>query len=128
MTNLSITERRNNFITILDLAGKIRLGEGSAALHETLRCLIERGERKILLNLADVSHIDSSGLGELVSGYTNIYKAGGELKLVHLSERINELMEMTKLSTVFDVYDNEPEAIRSFAGTSAKSAYAGSLI
>ena len=128
MTNLNITERRNGFITILDLQGKIRLGEGSAELHEALRGLAERGETKILLNLADVSHIDSSGLGELVSGYTTIHKAGGELKLFHVSGRIHELMTMTKLLTVFDVYDNESEAVESFAVTSAKSAYADSLI
>jgi anti-sigma B factor antagonist len=128
MTDLIITERQNNFITILDLQGKIRLGGGSAELHEALRRLAERGEKKVLLNLAGVSHIDSSGLGELVSGYTVIHKAGGELKLFHLSERIEELMEMTKLLTIFDVYDNEPEALRSFSDTSAKSVYADSLI
>jgi len=128
MTNLNITERQKDLITILDLQGKIRLGEGSAELHEALRGLAERGEKKILLNLAEVSHIDSSGLGELVSGYTTIHKAGGELKLFHLSERIHELMLMTKLLTVFDVYDNESEAVESFAVTSAKSAYADSLI
>ena len=128
MTNLNITERRSNFITILDLAGKIRLGDGSVALHEALRRLAERGEQHVLLNLADVSHIDSSGLGELVSGYTIIHKGGGELKLFNLSERIEELMEMTKLLTIFDIYDNESEAVKSFTGTSAKSVYADSLI
>lgn len=128
MTNLNIAERRNDFITILDLEGKIRLGEGAIELHEALRGLAERGELKILLNLANVSHIDSSGLGELVSGYTKIHKAGGELKLLNLSERIHELMMMTKLLTVFDFYDNESEAIQSFTSTSAKSAYADSLI
>jgi anti-sigma B factor antagonist len=128
MTNLNITERKKDLITILDLQGKIRLGEGSAELHEALRGLVERGEKKILLNLAEVSHIDSSGLGELVSGYTTIHKAGGELKLFHLSERIHELMLMTKLLTVFDVYDNESEAIGSFGSMSAKSVYADSLI
>ena len=128
MTNFNITERRNDLITILDLRGKIRLGEGSVELSEALRRLTETGEKKILLNLADVSHIDSSGLGELVSGYTTIHKAGGELKLFHLSERIHELMLMTKLLTVFDVYDNESEAVGSFASMSAKSTYADSLI
>jgi anti-sigma B factor antagonist len=128
MTNLNITERQNELITILDLQGKIRLGEGSADLHEALRGLTERGVRQILLNLAGVSHIDSSGLGELVSGYTTIHRAGGKLKLFHVSGRIHELMTMTKLLTVFDVYDNESEAVESFAVTSAKSAYADSLI
>ena len=128
MTNLDITERRNDIVIILDLQGKIRLGEGSAVLHEALRRVAERGEKQVLLNLANVSHIDSSGLGELVSGYSSIHKGGGELKLFHLSERIEEMMEMTKLLTIFDVYDNESEAVGSFTGTSAKSAYADSLI
>jgi len=128
MTNLNIMERRKDFITILDLEGNIRLGEGSAELHEALRLLTERGEKQILLNMADVSHIDSSGLGELVSGYSTVHKAGGELKLFHLSERIHELMTMTKLLTVFDVYNNESEAVQSFAIISAKSAFADSLL
>ena len=128
MTNLNIAERRKDFITILDLQGNIRLGEGSVELHEALRRLVERGEKEVLLNLAGVSYIDSSGLGELVSGYTNIHKTGGELKLFHLSERIEELMEMTKLLTIFDVYDNEAEAVLSFSSASEKSAYADSLI
>src|SRR5215203_3297278 len=127
MKNLKINERRNDPITILDLEGNIRLGDGSPELHEALRLLVERGEMKILLNMADVYHIDSSGLGEMVSGYTTIHKAGGELKLFHLSDRVHELMTMTKLFTVFDVYDNESEAVRSFASASQKSAYADSL-
>lgn len=122
MTNFNITERRNDLITILDLRGKIRLGEGSAELSEALRRLTETGEKKILLNLADVSHIDSSGLGELVSGYTTLHKTGGEIKLFHLSETIEALMETTKLLTIFDIYDNESEAVQSFTDTFAQSA------
>lgn len=121
MKNLNIAERQNDLITILDLEGNIRLGEGSSELHERLRLLAEKKAKKILLNMAGVSHIDSSGLGELVSGYTTIHKAGGELKLFQLSSRVHELMTMTKLLTVFDVYDNEAEAISSFAETSANS-------
>ena len=128
MKNLNIAERRNDLITILDLEGNIRLGDGSPELHEALRLLVERGDKNILLNMAKVSHIDSSGLGELVSGYTTIHKAGGEIKLLHLSERVHELMTMTKLLTVFDVYDDEVKAIQSFADTSSKSAYASSLL
>jgi anti-sigma B factor antagonist len=128
MANLNITERRNDLITVLDLEGKIMLGGGSAELHEALRSLVERGERKILLNLADVSYIDSSGLGELVSGYTTLHKAAGELKLFNLSSRVHELMTMTKLLTVFDVYENEAEATESFTSKSAKSVYADSII
>jgi anti-sigma B factor antagonist len=128
MKNLNIVERRNELITILDLEGNIRLGSGSAELRAALRLLVEKGEKEILLNMADVSHIDSSGLGELVSGYTTIHKAGGHLKLLHLSERVHELMTMTKLLTVFDVYDDEIKAVQSFADASSKSAHANSLV
>jgi anti-sigma B factor antagonist len=128
MTELKISERRNDLITILDLEGNIRLGDGAAELHEALRLLVERGDKKVLLNLANISNIDSSGLGELVSSYTTLHKIGGELKLFHLSDRILELMTMTKLLTVFDVYDNENEALRSFTNKSAKSVYANSLL
>lgn len=114
MKNLNITERRNNSIVILDLKGNIRLGEGSRELHDTIRRLVENGEKKILLNLADVSYIDSSGLGELVAGYTTLQKNAGEMKLLHLTRRITELMMITKLLTVFDVYENEEEAVGSF--------------
>lgn len=128
MTNLKITERRNDAVTILDLVGDIRLGEGAADFRKAIRLLAEKGDKKILLNMAGVSHIDSSGLGELVSGYTIFHKAGGELKLFHLSDRMHELMTMTKLLTVFDVFDDETEAVESFAGKSLKSVYAGSLL
>lgn len=128
MTNLKITERRHDSITILDLEGNIRLGDGAANLRQALRVLVEKGDRKVLLNMAGVSHIDSSGLGELVSSYTTLHKAGGELKLFNLSDRVHELMTMTKLLTVFDVFDSESEAVESFAGQSAKSVFAGSLM
>jgi anti-sigma B factor antagonist len=118
MKNLNITERRNNSIVILDLEGNIRLGEGSRELHNAIRGLVDRGEKKILLNLANVSYIDSSGLGELVGGYTTLQKNAGELKLLHLTQRITELMTITKLLTVFDVYENEEEAINSFPTSS----------
>ena len=128
MKNLSITERSSDLITILDLEGNIRLGDGSAELHEALRLLVEKGAKKILLNLANVAYIDSSGLGELVSAYTTLHKAGGELKLFNLSERTHELMTMTKLLTVFDVYDDESAAIQSFNNQSAKSMFASGLM
>lgn len=119
MTNLNITERENDLITVLDLQGNIRLGEGSTELRQALRSLVEQGKKKILLNMEHVSYIDSSGLGELVGGYTTLHKAGGELKLFRLSGRVHELMTMTKLLTVFDVFDDESEAIRSFAENKA---------
>ena len=115
MSNLTITERRNGSVTVLDLKGSIRLGEGNIELHQTLRALVGKGERKVLLNLAGISYIDSSGLGELVAGYTTLQKNGGELKLVNLTDRITELMVITKLLTVFDVFEDEQTAIESFS-------------
>ena len=114
MNNLNITERHNNNVTILDLAGKIGLGEESIKLRTALRVLTEKGEKNILLNLANVSLIDSSGLGELVAGYASLKKSGGELKLLHLTDRVSELMMITKLLTIFDVYENEEAAVSSF--------------
>jgi len=101
-------------VVILDLAGKIRLGEGNIDLHRSLRSLVEQNEKKVLLNLALVSSIDSSGLGELVAGYTTLEKSGGELKLLKLTDRVTELMMITKLLTVFDVYEDEATAVASF--------------
>jgi anti-sigma B factor antagonist len=114
MNNLNITERRNGNVTVLDLKGNIRLGEGNIELHNILRFLVEKGERRILLNLGEVKYIDSSGLGELVAGFTTLQKNGGELKILRLTERVHELMFITKLLTVFDVFDNEEEAVNSF--------------
>lgn len=129
MTNLNITERQSDIITILDLDGKIRLGDGSVELHEALRLLIEKGEKKVLLNMAKVSHIDSSGLGELVSGYNSLQINGGELKLFHLSDKVHELMTITKLLTVFEVYESEAAAVGSFSHPSEDNgAEQGSLV
>ena len=114
MSDLTITKRPVGGVVILDLAGKIRLGEGNIDLHRSLRSLVEQNETKVLLNLADVSTIDSSGLGELVAGYTTLEKNGGELKLLNLTERVTELMVITKLLTVFDVYEDEAIALASF--------------
>jgi anti-sigma B factor antagonist len=118
MNNLNISERRNGSVTVLDLQGNIRLGEGNIELHNVLRFLVEKGERRVLLNLAGVTYIDSSGLGELVAGYTTLQKHNGELKLLHLTVRVHELMVITKLLTVFDVYEDETEAVNSFQETS----------
>jgi anti-sigma B factor antagonist len=115
MTNLEIIERRNESVTILDLKGNLTLGEDASLLRKTLRLLSEQGEKKILLNLANVSYIDSSGLGELVSGYTLFNKNEGEMKLLNLSPKVHQLMTMTKLLTVFDVFDIEAEAVDSFS-------------
>lgn len=114
MNSLSITERRVENALILDLNGKIRLGDDNAKLHTLFRSLAERGENNILLNLAGVSYIDSSGVGELIAGYIAIRKQGGQVKLLNLTQRIHELMMLTKLLTVFDTYENESEAVNSF--------------
>ena len=125
MNNLEITERRAGVVTVLDLRGNIRLGEGNIHLHRALRALVDKGDKRILINLADVTHIDSSGLGELVAGYTTLQKNGGDLKLLKLTERVRELMVITKLLTVFDVFDDEQEAIASFGTVEDKEAVTG---
>ena len=121
MTHLDITERRNESIAILKLKGNITIGEDAALLRKTLRALVDKEEKKILLNMADVSYIDSSGLGELVSGYSMLKDNDGAMKLLHLSHKVHQLMTMTKLLTVFDVYENEQEAINSFNNSNVKA-------
>lgn len=115
MSKLIIRKRRiGDNILILNLEGKLRLGEDNIEFHSTIRRLIEKGERYILLNLGDVSYIDSTGLGELVSSYVAVTRVGGQVKLLNLTKRVHELMMVTKLATVFDVYDNEADAVKSF--------------
>ena len=116
MVNLYIHERRAGDVAVLDLKGRIRISGGTLALHRSIRCLVEEGKTKILLNLEGVSHIDSSGLGELISSYITLSNKGGQIKLVHLTDRLRDIMIITKLLTVFDVYDNEPDALASFNG------------
>lgn len=115
VVNLYIHERRERDVAVLDLNGRIRIN-GTLALHRSIRCLVEEGKTKILLNLAGVTHIDSTGLGELISSYVTVSNKGGQIKLVHLTERLKDIMTITKLLTVFDVYDNEPDALASFTG------------
>jgi anti-sigma B factor antagonist len=114
MSELSIRERQAGDVTILDLEGKITIGEGSVSLRTAIRRLIEEGKKKILLNLAGVGYVDSSGIGELVSSYTTINREGGQLKLLKLTQKIKDLLTITKLLTVFDVYDDESQALNSF--------------
>jgi anti-sigma B factor antagonist len=102
-------------VSVVDVAGRITLGEGSSALRETLRDMVSKNQKKILLNLGDVSYIDSSGIGELVSGFTTVTNSGGQLKLLNLNKRVKDLLQITKLYTVFDVHEDEAGAIRSFA-------------
>lgn len=127
MTKLNITERLSNDLVILDLDGKIKLGEGCTELHKALRLLIEKGEKRVLLNLENVTYIDSSGLGELVSGYAAFKRNEGELKLLHLSPSVHQLMTLTKLLTVFDVYENETIAVEIFDAPQVKAAYVSCL-
>lgn len=111
MADLSISERQAGDVTILDLDGKVTIGEGSVALRSAIRRLLGENKKKILLNLGNVSYVDSSGIGELVSSYTAVNKEGGQLKLLNLTQKIQDLLAITKLLTVFDVFENEGEAL-----------------
>jgi anti-sigma B factor antagonist len=112
--SMKITTRQVDGVTILDLSGRITLGEGSVQLRDAVRDLLAKGSKLILLNLADVNYIDSSGIGELVSAYTTVRNQGGELKLLNLTKKVHDLLQITKLYTVFDVKDDEASAIASF--------------
>ncbi|MEO8435474.1 MAG: STAS domain-containing protein [Pyrinomonadaceae bacterium] len=114
MAGLQIAERQVGDVTILDLWGQITIGETSEALRNEITRLVDGSQKKILLHMAGVRQVDSSGLGNLVACFTSVKRKGGELKLVKLSERIQDLMLMTKLLTVFDVYDGEEQALGSF--------------
>lgn len=112
---MKANKRQMDGVTILDLSGRITLGEGSVVLRDTIRDLINGGDKKILLNLGDVTYIDSSGIGELVSAYTTVRNQGGDLKLLNLTKKVHDLLQITKLYTVFDVKDDEATAISAFA-------------
>jgi anti-sigma B factor antagonist len=114
MAELNIAERQAGDVTVLDMSGKITIGEGSVALRTAIRRLLEEGKKRILLNLAGVGYIDSSGIGELVSSFTAINKENGQLKLLNLTQKLQDLLTITKLLTVFDVYESEAEALTSF--------------
>ena len=113
MAALFATIREVDEITIVDLSGRISLGEGSALLRKTVRDLLENGQSKILLNLGDVNYIDSSGIGELVSGFTAVRSRSGELKLLNLTKKVHDLLQITKLFTVFEVHDSVSAALKS---------------
>jgi anti-sigma B factor antagonist len=115
MAELNISERQAGDVTILDLSGKITIGEGSVALRSAIRRLLGEGKNKILLNLGGVGYIDSSGIGELVSSFTAVNKEGGQLKLLNLTQKIQDLLAITKLLTVFDTFDDEGDALGSFS-------------
>jgi len=111
---MKASNRQIDGITIVDLSGRITLGEGSVVLRDTIRDLVSKSKTKILLNLADVTYIDSSGIGELVSAYTTLRNQGGELKLLSLTKKVHDLLQITKLYTVFDIKDEEAAAVQSF--------------
>ena len=112
--SLKISTRQVDGITIVDCSGRITLGEGSVTVRDNVRELLSKGHKKILLNLGDVSYIDSSGIGELVSAFTTVRNQGGELKLLNLTKKVHDLLQITKLYTVFDVKDDEATAVSSF--------------
>ena len=111
---LAIASREVDGVTVLELSGRITLGEGSVQLRDAIRDLIGKGQRNILLDVGEVSYIDSSGLGELVSAYTTVKNQGAALKLLKLTKKVHDLLQLTKLYTVFDIYDDEASAIASF--------------
>jgi len=106
--------RQVNSVSVVDLSGRITLGEGCSQLRELIRDLLSKGQKKILLNLGEVTYIDSSGIGELVSGFTAVSNQGGSLKLLNLTKKVHDLLQITKLLTVFDVHEDEAKAITSF--------------
>lgn len=113
--SLKFKTRQVDGVTIMDLSGRITLGDGSVTLRDAVRDVLNKGEGRILLNLGDVDYIDSSGLGELVSAYTAVKKAGGDLRLLSLTKKVKDLLQITKLYTVFDVKDEEAAAVASFS-------------
>ena len=121
MKNMTTSIRQVGGVTIADISGRIVLGEESAALRELVGDLLSKGHNKILLNLADVTYIDSTGLGGLVSAFTSVRRQGGELKLLNLTNKVEDLMQITKLYTVFDVMDDEAVGIESLGQSTAAS-------
>ena len=111
---MKATVRQVDSITVIDLSGRITLGEGCTQLRQLIRDLLGKGTKNILVNLADVTYIDSSGIGELVSAFTAVSNQGGQLKLLNLTKKVHDLLQITKLYTVFDVHDDEAKAITSF--------------
>lgn len=112
---MTITERKSGDVSILDVEGKILLGEGDVQLKRKIDELIERNETKLLLNLANVPYMDSGGLGEIVRSYTTVKRAGGDLKLLNATKRISDLLTITKLITVFEIHEDEAAAVKSYA-------------
>ncbi len=113
--SVKLSTRQVGDVTVIDAVGRITLGEGASTFRDTVRDLSGKGHKKMLLNLSEVSYIDSSGIGELVSGFTTVTNHGGQLKLLGLTKRVKDLLQITKLYTVFEVHEDEASAVRSFA-------------
>lgn len=113
--DLTTSTRQKSGVTIVDISGRIVLGEESAALRDVVSDLLSKGQKKILFNLGEVTYIDSSGLGHLVSAFTSVRRQGGELKLLNLTNKVHDVMQITKLYTVFDIMDDEAAAVKSFS-------------
>ncbi|HTK29021.1 MAG TPA: STAS domain-containing protein [Vicinamibacterales bacterium] len=112
---MQISERQVGKVTVIDISGKVVLGDGGdSQVKEKLLTLAEKGQKKLLVNLAEVTYVDSAGLGAIVHSYTAVTKQGGELKLVNATKRIRDLLAITKLLTVFEIFDSEADALRSF--------------
>ena len=113
--SVKMSSRQVGDVTVVDASGRITLGEGASVFRDVIRDLAAKGNKKILVNLADVSYIDSSGIGEMVSSFTTVTNHGGQLKLLSLTKRVKDLLQITKLYTVFEVFEDEASAVRSFA-------------
>jgi len=113
--SVKLTVRQVGDVCVVDAVGRLTLGEGSSTFRDTIRNLVAQGNKKIVLNLGDVTYIDSSGIGELVSAFTTVTNQGGRLKLLNLTKRVQDLLQITKLYTVFEVFDSEAAAVASFA-------------
>jgi anti-sigma B factor antagonist len=113
--SVKMSHRLVGDVTVVDATGRITLGEGASVFRDMIRDLAAKGNKKILINLSDVSYIDSSGIGEMVSSFTTVTNHGGQLKLLGLTKRVKDLLQITKLYTVFEVFEDEPSAIRSYA-------------
>jgi len=114
---MQIEERPVGEVVVLDLKGRVTLGEGDELLKDKVNSLLNQGQKKIVLNLADVPYIDSAGLGEIVRTYTTVSRQGGNMKLLNLTKRIADLLSITKLLTVFETFDSEHDAVRSFSAS-----------
>ena len=113
--SVKLTTHEHGAVIVVDVIGKLTLGEGTSALRTTVRELVQGGSRKIVLNMADVSYMDSSGLGELIAAHTTVTTAGGEIKLLNLAKRVHDLLKLTKLYTVFEAFEDEASAVNSFS-------------